>query len=95
MLVKSRFRNPDKFIAKLKAELAERREQVRQEAGRFVAAIEPEEITLSFWGECCDDLIPTQKVALLGFITKITKGLENGRRTSTITFTRRSLRSYR
>lgn len=95
MLVKSRFRNPDKFIAKLKAELEATRKDLWEEKGKWVKSLNPEDIHLSFWGTCCDDLTPNQTVAVFGMVSEVRKSLEDGKRVSEITFTRTSLRSYR
>lgn len=93
-MVKSRYKNPDKFIAKLKAELSVARKQAWEETGRYLTSLPPQETTLQVWGNVFDDLKPNQTVAVFGDVREVVKGIQEGKRVSTVRFNRRSIRSY-
>jgi hypothetical protein len=48
--VQSRYKNPDRFIAKLKAELTERTRTSHYYYGEWVCSIKTDNIELSNWG---------------------------------------------
>lgn len=91
MLVKSKYVNPDRFIAKLKDELNRARTRLFENTGSFITSLNCEQ-TSDKWGKCFDDLIPGDTLIAICNVDKVTLYEEKGKRAGSIDLTATQLR---